>query len=169
MAGVVLPVLPVEAAAAVDACDLVDAMDAVNLVGATRTVDDGGDADFSAFKGGAQTLESETVADAQLAAAAEVADGNTPVIDNPSAVIATAAATVATSKLPLEETPSADPRKRFVTPKDFELLTVVGMGAFGKVLQVKNRRSGHILAMKVISKRLLRHKAGYIENIHAGM
>lgn len=162
MVDVVLPMLP-----AVDARDLVDAMDAVDLVDGKPVDDDEGDADFSAFKGTAQPLAGETVADAQLAAAAEVAGGNTPVIDNPSAVVAAAAATIAASKLPLEETPPADPRKRFVTAKDFELLTVVGMGAFGKVLQVKNRRSGQILAMKVISKRLLQRKAGYIENIQA--
>jgi p70 ribosomal S6 kinase len=56
---------------------------------------------------------------------------------------------------------------RFVTPKDFELLKVIGMGAFGKVLQVRNRQSQKILAMKVISKRLLKRNSGYIENIHA--
>ena len=41
------------------------------------------------------------------------------------------------------------------------------MGAFGKVLQVKNKQSKKILAMKVISKRLLKRKSTYIENIHA--
>ena len=142
-----------------EAYDLVSAMDAVDLVDGHQTVyNDKGDADFSAFKGGARTLEGETVADAQLAAAAEVADGNSRAV---LATTATAAATTAATPV--------DPRKRFVTPKDFELLKVVGMGAFGKVLQVKNRQSGQILAMKVISKRLLKRKAGYIENIHAGM
>jgi hypothetical protein len=34
-------------------------------------------------------------------------------------------------------------------------------------LQVRNKRSKKILAMKVISKRLLRRKAGYIENVQA--
>ena len=56
---------------------------------------------------------------------------------------------------------------RFVTPKDFELLKVIGMGAFGKVLQVRNRHSQRILAMKVISKRILKRKAAYVENINA--
>lgn len=155
-----------------DACDLVDAMGAVDLNKASKPSsssleDEEADADFQAFTGGAQTLEGETVADAQMAAAAEVADGNTPVIDNPSAVVATATETAATMEIPLEETPSSDPRKRFVTPKDFELLKVIGMGAFGKVLQVKNRQSGQIMAMKVMSKRLLKRKSGYIDNIHA--
>ena len=48
--------------------------------------------------------------------------------------------------------------RRFVTPKDFELLKVIGMGAFGKVLQVRQRHSNEILAMKIISKRLLKKK-----------
>lgn len=57
--------------------------------------------------------------------------------------------------------------KRFVAPKDFELLKVIGMGAFGKVLQVRNRKSSEILAMKVISKRLLKRKTSYVENVLA--
>lgn len=65
----------------------------------------------------------------------------------------------------------ADPRdtndKRFVSPKDFVLLRVIGMGAFGKVLQVRNKHNHQVLAMKVISKRLLNRKAGYVENVIA--
>ena len=57
--------------------------------------------------------------------------------------------------------------KRFVSAKDFELLKVIGMGAFGKVLQVKNKKTKQVLAMKVISKRLLKRKASYVENIQA--
>lgn len=57
--------------------------------------------------------------------------------------------------------------KRFVAPKDFELLKVIGMGAFGKVLQVRNRKSKEILAMKVISKRLIKRKTSYVENVLA--
>ena len=54
---------------------------------------------------------------------------------------------------------------RYVTPKDFELLKVIGMGAFGKVLQVRNKASGKVLAMKVISKRLLKKKGNYVDSI----
>jgi p70 ribosomal S6 kinase len=57
--------------------------------------------------------------------------------------------------------------KRYVTPKDFELLKVIGIGAFGKVLQVRNKETKMVLAMKVISKRLLRRKLSYVENVHA--
>jgi len=69
-----------------------------------------------------------------------------------------------------DDDPATDPaarRRRYVSPKDFELLKVIGMGAFGKVVQVRNRYSKEILAMKIISKRLLRRKSGYIENIQA--
>jgi len=61
--------------------------------------------------------------------------------------------------------------KRYATPQDFQLLKVIGMGAFGKVLQVRNKQKpDQILAMKVISKRLLNKKTksvSYIENISA--
>jgi Protein kinase domain len=56
-------------------------------------------------------------------------------------------------------------QQRYVSPKDFELLKVIGMGSFGKVLQVRNRSTGTIHAMKIISKRLLRRKTGYVDNI----
>lgn len=56
---------------------------------------------------------------------------------------------------------------RFVSPSDFELLKVIGMGAFGKVLQVRSKVTGEVLAMKVISKRKLKSKYGYIENVKA--
>jgi len=62
---------------------------------------------------------------------------------------------------------TAAARGRWATPKDFELLKVIGMGAFGKVLQCRNKASGEVLAMKVISKRLLRRKTSYVENIQA--
>jgi ribosomal protein S6 kinase beta len=58
-------------------------------------------------------------------------------------------------------------RKRYATPQDFELLKVIGMGAFGKVLQVRNKKTKQILAMKVISKRLLKKKPSYIANMQA--
>eukprot|EP00581_Thalassiosira_minuscula_P003246 CAMPEP_0183738070 /NCGR_PEP_ID=MMETSP0737-20130205/53690_1 /TAXON_ID=385413 /ORGANISM="Thalassiosira miniscula, Strain CCMP1093" /LENGTH=693 /DNA_ID=CAMNT_0025972517 /DNA_START=53 /DNA_END=2131 /DNA_ORIENTATION=+ len=57
--------------------------------------------------------------------------------------------------------------KKFIAPKDFELRKVIGMGAFGKVLQVRNRHSSKIFAMKVISKRLIKRKSSYVENILA--
>ena len=56
---------------------------------------------------------------------------------------------------------------RFVTAKDFDLLKVIGVGAFGKVLQVRHKHTQRILAMKVISKRLLRKGSGYVENVQA--
>eukprot|EP00429_Kryptoperidinium_foliaceum_P060878 CAMPEP_0176087020 /NCGR_PEP_ID=MMETSP0120_2-20121206/43562_1 /TAXON_ID=160619 /ORGANISM="Kryptoperidinium foliaceum, Strain CCMP 1326" /LENGTH=126 /DNA_ID=CAMNT_0017420857 /DNA_START=229 /DNA_END=605 /DNA_ORIENTATION=- len=126
MTDVALP-LPAGGTTTTDASDLVDAMDAVDLVDAPSRPDDHDD-DFQHFKGAAQTLEGETVADARLAAAAKVAEGDTPVVDNPQVVVAKATEAAATMELPLEATSSKDPRKRFVTPKDFELLKVIGMG-----------------------------------------
>lgn len=61
----------------------------------------------------------------------------------------------------------SDTNKQFIAPKDFDLLKVIGMGAFGKVLQVRNRHSSQIFAMKVISKRLIKRKGSYVENILA--
>lgn len=64
-----------------------------------------------------------------------------------------------------EGTDGAD--RQFVAPKDFELLKVIGMGAFGKVLQVRHRQSSNIFAMKVISKRIIKRKLSYVDNILA--
>eukprot|EP00584_Thalassiosira_punctigera_P009223 CAMPEP_0172533474 /NCGR_PEP_ID=MMETSP1067-20121228/6165_1 /TAXON_ID=265564 ORGANISM="Thalassiosira punctigera, Strain Tpunct2005C2" /NCGR_SAMPLE_ID=MMETSP1067 /ASSEMBLY_ACC=CAM_ASM_000444 /LENGTH=762 /DNA_ID=CAMNT_0013318121 /DNA_START=225 /DNA_END=2510 /DNA_ORIENTATION=+ len=63
--------------------------------------------------------------------------------------------------------PESKSKRNFIAPKDFELLNVIGMGAFGKVLQVRNRYSSKIFAMKVISKRLIERKGSYVENILA--
>ena len=56
-------------------------------------------------------------------------------------------------------------KAKYATPKDFELLTVIGVGAFGRVLQVRSKRSKKIYAMKVISKRLLRRKNSYVRQM----
>jgi len=146
------------------------------------------DADFQTFTGEAQTLEAETVAEARLAAAAAEAalvaadspvtaaipndddnnvNQNIPAAEADVSEASEKEGTMVESPQEADEAPTEDPRNRFVTPKDFELLKVIGMGAFGKVLQVKNRVSGQVLAMKVMSKRLLKRKSGYIENIQA--
>lgn len=39
--------------------------------------------------------------------------------------------------------------RRRLGPSDFELLRIVGQGAFGKVFQVRKRDTGEIFAMKV--------------------
>ncbi|ETV86121.1 AGC protein kinase, variant [Aphanomyces astaci] len=49
-------------------------------------------------------------------------------------------------------------------PTDFELLVVVGQGAFGKVIQVRHRPTGEIYAMKIVSKEYL-VKKNYIGNM----
>jgi len=42
--------------------------------------------------------------------------------------------------------------KQIVTKDDFELLTVIGKGSFGKVMQVRKKDDGKIYAMKVLRK-----------------
>jgi serine/threonine protein kinase len=81
--------------------------------------------------------------------------------------ITTTITTTAVDSSKKAELGDSNSKQNFVTPKDFELLKVIGMGAFGKVLQVRNKQSKQILAMKIISKRQLRKKSGYIENIRA--
>ena len=106
----------------------------------------------------------------------DVAKGKTAPNDGPHTI--TDPETVETVKEGTHDTTTAEaattttttPDKhmyRFVTPRDFDLLKVIGMGAFGKVLQVRHKHTNRILAMKVISKRLLRKKSGYVENIQA--
>ena len=45
-----------------------------------------------------------------------------------------------------------------IGPQHFDLLKLIGEGAFGKVLLVKNRLDKELYAMKVISKKLLKKK-----------
>jgi len=40
-----------------------------------------------------------------------------------------------------------------VSPDDFDFLKVIGRGAFGKVMQVKHRKTGTIYAMKILRKK----------------
>eukprot|EP00934_Nitzschia_sp_Nitz4_P007458 Nitzschia sp. Nitz4//scaffold22_size323478//70706//72853//NITZ4_000512-RA/size323478-processed-gene-0.12-mRNA-1//1//CDS//3329542950//7448//frame0 len=135
-----------------DACDFVD-HELTNPPSGP-----GKDADFKSFAATAETLETVTVEEAiQNANEADTSVDKTQ----------EALPDLKEEEHKKEEKAAFDPNKRFVTAKDFELLKVIGMGAFGKVLQVKNRQSGQILAMKVISKRLLKRKAGYIENVQA--
>ena len=69
------------------------------------------------------------------------------------------AATTATDQTPAPEPPEPQPEdvgnvigKETVTLADFELLKVIGRGTYGKVMQVRRRDTGEILAMKVLKK-----------------
>jgi len=84
----------------------------------------------------------------------------------PESLSSTATATTTTDTTATEDA-NNESGGRFVSPKDFDLLKVIGMGAFGKVLQVRNRQNQSVLAMKVISKRVLKRKSGYVENVKA--
>jgi p70 ribosomal S6 kinase len=58
------------------------------------------------------------------------------------------------------------PPRRKLGPSDFELVRVIGMGAFGKVVMVRSRLSGNSYAMKCISKRML-HKRNHVTYMKA--
>ncbi|GJP41225.1 hypothetical protein CLOM_g895 [Closterium sp. NIES-68] len=59
------------------------------------------------------------------------------------------------------ETEIATEKADRIGPEDFELLRVVGQGAFGKVFQVQQRWTGEIFAMKVMKKhRILERNQG---------
>lgn len=49
-------------------------------------------------------------------------------------------------------------QEKKIGPEDFELLRVVGQGAFGKVFQVQKKDTGEIFAMKVMRKDKIKEK-----------
>ena len=126
--------------------------------------DRGEDEDFIVFSECAQATEKvkkEPFSDKTESTISTSQNANTGEVNN-SPNIAKDDASNAAKKTSEEST-----RKRYVSPQDFELLKVIGMGAFGKVLQVRNNKSKQILAMKIISKRLINRKSSYVENINA--
>jgi Protein kinase domain len=171
--------------AAMDAVDVVDASDLVDCLATKASInDDGGfggngcalnddddddddDDDFEAFEKDAKTLQGETVAEAVAAATTGPAFTETSTGCHPATEVSTHSDSTGNNNNNIKSLDHRIGTSRYVTSKDFELLKVIGMGAFGKVLQVQNKQSNQILAMKVISKRLLRRKAGYIENVQA--
>ena len=58
---------------------------------------------------------------------------------------------------PAPSTTTAAPTPR-IGPQHFDLLKLIGEGAFGKVILVRNRLNKSLYAMKAISKKLLRKK-----------
>ena len=136
-----------------DACDMMDSFPVHVSVGSKNGSFQKSDADFMSF--------------------VHATCNTTPVTGNSSTdgvtkVKSSVPPLVSKEHVAIEQENSRDKvRGRFVTPKDFELLKVIGMGAFGKVLQVRNKKSKEVLAMKVISKRLLKRRISYIENIQA--
>lgn len=64
------------------------------------------------------------------------------------------------------DTPGKPAVERKIGPNDFELLKVIGMGAFGKVLMVRSRRNDNIYAMKCIGKKML-YKRNHVSYMKA--
>eukprot|EP00756_Hemistasia_phaeocysticola_P021015 Hpha_TRINITY_DN15751_c1_g1::TRINITY_DN15751_c1_g1_i1::g.40784::m.40784 len=56
------------------------------------------------------------------------------------------------------------PLRRELRPTDFELVTTLGKGTFGKVMKVAHRDTGNVYAMKVLSKKVV-HKRRMVEYI----
>ena len=180
-------------AARMDACDLVDASDVVDASMSSLLGAENKNADFEDFTQ-STTLMGETLEESEAFAAEAAAEAIASSMQSlegspPRPSIGTdkrdfskaerdrsiTVLNVEQEATAVDSSKTAEPgepvsgsnNNRFVTPKDFELLKVIGMGAFGKVLQVRNKHSQQILAMKIISKRQLRKKSGYIENVQA--
>jgi Protein kinase domain len=144
--------------------DAVDQLDSVASTSTnTTTTSQHHDADFDTFKAVAQSIVESTV----------TTTSTTPSVSQQLKESVTSTSDTFLTPNSSEHDDKDDPPvttgvRRFVSPKDFEFLKVIGMGAFGKVLQVRNKSSKQVLAMKVISKRLLRRKGdGVIENVLA--
>ena len=156
-----------------DACDQLDSSlshpldkpNALNFQGdGTHKVDGGrdfSDHDFDAFVENAESIE-KVPEETSAGKVQYNKPSDSVAVENGTVVPFIVETTIQEDKVLPGKT-----KTRFVSPKDFELLKVIGMGAFGKVLQVRNKKTRQILAMKVISKRRLRKKSGYIENVMA--
>lgn len=113
---------------ALDAVDIIDATDFVHAKATTSTTDlniseNGNEnADFEDFER-SMTLSGETVEEAQAAAAT---DSN--VINNTTKTSTTDEQASTTDKVTTTNENNNNKSSRFVTPKDFELLKVIGMG-----------------------------------------
>ena len=135
-----------------DACDLMDGFPSTISNGSSKIKSQKSDADFEAF---VESTLNATPISATMQSGGVTAEESTK---NSKEVI---------SREHETNNHQDKVKGRYVTPKDFELLKVIGMGAFGKVLLVRNKQSREILAMKVISKRLLKRRISYIENVQA--
>ncbi|KAG6961405.1 hypothetical protein JG688_00009110 [Phytophthora aleatoria] len=68
-----------------------------------------------------------------------------------AAALASPASSDSTSSLSTE----TSGQKHSVGPQDFDLLCVIGQGAFGKVIQVRHQPTDEILAMKIVSNKYI--------------
>lgn len=89
-------------------------------------------------------------------ASANTDDDTTPSIatNEPTPIVTTHIETAASAA-------ASGDKPRRLGPDDFELLKIVGQGAFGKVFQVRKRDTGEVFAMKVMRKdRILEKRHG---------
>jgi len=56
-------------------------------------------------------------------------------------------------KIQEEPKPNGQKDDKKVSVEDFDLLTVIGQGSFGKVVQARHRETGNIYAMKILEKK----------------
>jgi serine/threonine protein kinase len=93
---------------------------------------------------------------ARAAGAAEAAAGASNT--TPRSETATSASASASASANASASASASASGNTIGPESFDLLCVIGQGGYGKVLQVRERKSGGIFAMKVVDKKFLAEK-----------
>ena len=84
----------------------------------------------------------------------EILDGLSDISIEPNQLLSRSLASVKSKA----STECLTERKISVGPQHFDILTLIGEGAFGKVLLVRNKLNDKTYAMKVISKKLLKKK-----------
>jgi hypothetical protein len=144
--------------AALDAVDIVDASDIVDAT----IVATPAKKIFEEFQYQAMTLQGETVEEARVAAEQEfssavVDDSNATAVDNIASTKMstdndTEIATIAnTSTSTTTTNDNNDKSSRFVTPKDFELLKVIGMGGALTMVLLSSHRIANNSALFFLS------------------
>jgi hypothetical protein len=104
----------------------------------------------SPTQGDGEHIELES---ALLNQASSVARSNSSSSNGCSTIAAAAAAAPASSSSATSYLPSPTERRAIgLSVGDFELLTVVGRGAYGKVFLVRKHATGRLYAMKVVAK-----------------
>ncbi|KAE9043916.1 hypothetical protein PR001_g5572 [Phytophthora rubi] len=82
---------------------------------------------------------------------------NEPIVENENEDAAALASPASSSVSSTSDSTSSlnGASRRPVGPQDFDLLCVIGQGAFGKVIQVRHQPTDEILAMKIVSNKYI--------------